>query len=145
MTRIFNQKLLYPELSYRLTGIFFGIHKKLGRFCSERQYCDEIERAFIDNGINYYREKEICKIYDSSLRGNRIDFAVDDLIIIEVKAKNFVTKNDYIQTIRYLEAAKMGLALIVNFRSTYLKPKRIINSKFNSGNSGVISSYSGRN
>ncbi len=103
----------------------------MGRFCRERQYCDEIEKAFKEDRYIFRREYEISSMEKSSPKGNKVDFIVDDKIIIEVKAKNFVTKEDYIQTVRYLEAAKIGLGMIVNFRSTYLKPKRIINSKFN--------------
>ena len=33
--------------------------------------------------------------------------------------------------IRYLDVADIKLGMIVNFRSTYLKPKRVVNSKFN--------------
>ncbi len=145
MTRIFNKGLLYPEISYSLTGIFFRIHKKLGRFCTERQYCDEIEKALQANNYFYKREKEISQFQKIAPKGNRVDFVIENKIIIEVKAKNFVTKEDYIQTIRYLESANLGLAMIVNFRNSYLKPKRVINSKFKySGNSGDNSSYSSR-
>lgn len=120
------------------------MHRKLGRFCSERQYCDEIENEFKIGNYPYKREFQINELDESSPKGNRVDFLVDDKIIVEVKAKKFVTKEDYIQLLRYLKGAGVGLGLIVNFRSTYLKPKRVINSKFNSDNSGVYSSYSGR-
>lgn len=144
MTRIFNKKLLYPKLSYEITGLCFRIHQKLGRFCTERQYCDELEKSLKENSHSCKREVEISSLVASSPVGNRVDFIVDEKIILEIKAKKFVTKEDYIQTLRYLEAAKMGLALLINFRHTYLKPKRIINSKFDSGNSGENSSHSSR-
>lgn len=144
MTRTFNINLLYPDLSYKLTGVFFRIHKKLGRFCSERQYCDEIEKELNIDNYSFKREFELSKLKESLPKGNRVDFLVENKIIIEVKAKKFVTKEDYIQVLRYLEGGGFGLAMIINFRSTYLKPKRIINSKFDSGNSGEFSGYSGR-
>ena len=40
--------------------------------------------------------------------------------------KNFITKEDYYQMQRYLKAANLKLGLIVNFRTTYLHPKRIL-------------------
>ena len=130
MTRIFNKKLLYPELSYEITGLCFKVHRKLGRFCTERQYCDEIEELLKEFNYSYKREVEISSINGKSPLGNRVDFIVENKIILEIKAKKFVTKEDYIQTLRYLEAANMGLALLINFRHSYLKPKRIINSNF---------------
>ena len=64
--------------------------------------------------------------------GNRVDFLVENAIVIDIKAKKFITKKDYFQMLRYLEAANLQLGIIINFRNTYLKPKRIINSKFKS-------------
>jgi len=130
MTRIFNEKLLYPELSYEITGLCFEVHRKLGRFCTERQYCDELEKLLKESGHSYKREIEISSLIPNTPAGNRVDFIVEDKIILEIKAKKFITKDDYIQTLRYLEAANLGLALLINFRHTYLKPKRIINSNF---------------
>jgi len=121
---------LYPELSYKITGACFKVHKKLGRFCTERQYCDELETFLKKIGCTYKRELEISSLNAISPTGNRVDFIVENKIILEIKAKRFVTKEDYIQTVRYLEAANLGLALLINFRHTYFKPKRIINSKF---------------
>ncbi|MFI5164666.1 MAG: GxxExxY protein, partial [Bacteroidia bacterium] len=60
---------------------------------------------------------------------NRPDFTIEGCMVIEFKAKPFITKEDYYQTMRYLEIVKMKLGMIVNFRQRYLKPKRIINSK----------------
>jgi len=36
-------KILYKNESYKLTGIFFKVHNKLGRFLKEKQYADEVE------------------------------------------------------------------------------------------------------
>ena len=56
----------------------------------------------------------------------------EDKIIIDIKAKKFITKEDYYQMQRYLQTANYQLGLIVNFRSVHLKPKRVINYKYNS-------------
>ena len=57
-----------------------------------------------------------------------IDFIIDDKIIIELKAKKIILKDDYYQTQRYLHALNKKLALLVNFRNRYLKPIRVINA-----------------
>jgi len=57
------------------------------------------------------------------------DFIIDDKIIIEFKAKNFITKEDYYQAKRYLVTLNLELAIIVNFRQYRLSPKRVLNSK----------------
>ncbi len=58
--------------------------------------------------------------------GNMVDFLIDEKIILEIKAKRIITKEDYFQTQRYLQALNIKLGLLVNFRSNYLKPVRIV-------------------
>ena len=37
-------KLIYPKLSYVVTGICFDVHNELERYSREKQYGDLIER-----------------------------------------------------------------------------------------------------
>lgn len=123
-------KLIYPELSYKITGLCFKIHHKLGRFCKERQYADSLEEALRQANIVFKREFEIKKLINDSPEGNKVDFLIETKIILDVKAKSFITKEDYIQMQRYLHGANLELGLIVNFRSSYLKPKRVLNGDY---------------
>lgn len=137
MTRI-RKKIIYPELSYRLTGLFYKVQSSLSRFCREKQYSDKLEELLKVNSIPYKREIELKNLYPNSPLGNKADFMIDSKILVEVKAKKFITKDDYFQMLRYLEACPLELGLIINFRNTYLKPKRVLNSKFqHSDNSGA--------
>lgn len=114
-----TNKLIYPELSYTLTGICFSVHNKTGRFAREKQYCDLIEEKLKELKIPYEREY-------STKDGNRIDFLIDGKIILAVKAKRIVLKEDFYQLQRYLQSLNKKLGLIVNFRNRYLKPIRIV-------------------
>lgn len=115
-----NRKLFYPKLSYLITGICFEAHNKLGRYAREKQYGDSLEEKFKEIKIPYKREFKIGKT------GNIIDFFIDDKIILELKIKPLISKEDYYQTQRYLQALNIKLALLVNFRNRYLKPIRVI-------------------
>ena len=122
-----KSKIVYPELSYVITGLLFKTHNDLGRFCRERQYADALEALFRDAKLLYEREKVITLPHVESAT-NRVDFAVDGKVLIELKAKSIVLKEDYYQMNRYLEAGKYKLGMIVNFRNRYLKPIRVIRS-----------------
>lgn len=112
--------LIYPRLSYLVTGICFRIHNKLKRYCREKQYGDLLEKEFNKESIKYERE------YFVKDSGNIVDFIVEDKIVLELKAKKIITRDDYYQVQRYLQSTNLKLALLINFRNKYLKPIRII-------------------
>jgi len=115
-----DQKLIYPELSYIITGICFDIHNEIGRFAREKQYGDLLERKLLETNIPFKREYKVGET------GNIIDFFIDNKIVLELKAKRLVLKEDFYQCQRYLQILDNKLGLIINFRNTYLKPIRII-------------------
>lgn len=119
--------IIHKELSYEINGIFFAVHDALGRYALEKQYGDLVEKLLKEKGLPYEREKILFRTGDDV---NRADFIVKNQILIELKAKPFITKEDYYQVKRYLEAADLLLGIIVNFRQKYLKSKRIINNNY---------------
>ena len=122
------EKIVYKELSYKLTGLFFEVHNTLNRFGRERQYGDLLETILKREKIPYEREYPLpIQGIDNSFT-NRVDFAIDRKLLVDIKAKPFVTKADYYQMNRYLEAVGYKLGMIVNFRNQYLKPIRVIRS-----------------
>lgn len=121
--------LIYPELSYKIGGILFSAHNQLGQFCNEKQYCDFIEKYFKEAGLKYEREKVLPPSFENESEGrNKVDFLVEDKIILEAKAKRLITNEDYYQVKRYLVALNKKLGILVNFRKKYITPKRILNS-----------------
>ncbi len=86
----------------------------------EKQYADVIEERLIKLNIPYKREFRIGE------SGNVIDFLIDGKIVLEIKARSFIGKPDYYQLQRYLQSSGLKLGLLVNFRSRYLKPIRVI-------------------
>jgi len=121
--RQLKHPLIFEKFTYLLNGILFETHNVLGRYCREKQYGDYIEQKFEDENIKFEREYVVEKT------GNIVDFLVDNKIILELKAKRFITKNDYYQTQRYLHATNKMVAIIANFRDLRLKPRRIIKTQ----------------
>ena len=113
-------KVIYPELSYKVTGILFGVHKELGSYSREKQYGDLLEKKLIEANLVYQREMVIGNT------GNILDFVIDNKIVLELKSSRDLTKDHYRQIQNYLQQAGFKLGLLVNFRSKELKPKRIV-------------------
>jgi GxxExxY protein len=124
-------KVIYKDLSYQITGLLFKTHKELGRFRNEKQYADYYESLLKENSIKYIRE---YKFEDQQYGTGKIrcicDFIIEDKIIIEFKAENFITTKDYYQAKRYLVTLNLKLAIIVNFRQYRLSPKRVLNKDY---------------
>jgi len=134
MTRIIEK-----ELSYEINGLCFQVHNELGRFCNERQYADRLEELLKEKGLQHEREYEIKEFNDDSPAGNKVDFLIEDKIILDTKAKKFITKEDYYQINRYLKGADLKLGLIVNFRAPHLKPKRVVSNSCHSHDNSCYS------
>ncbi len=115
-------QIIYRELSYNVTGLLFKVHNTLGRYAREKQYGDVFDEMLKQENLHYSREHKIGTL------GNIADFIIDNKMVIELKAKPILTKDDYYQTQRYLLTTGYKLGLLVNFRNRYLKPVRVIRS-----------------
>lgn len=121
--------LLYPELSYKIQGVFFDIRKKYGPGQKETVYQNLIEEKLKFLKISFVREPRI-KIY--SQESNKVvgtyqpDFAIDNKVIIEIKSSRFTTRTDEKQLYHYLRNSKYELGFLVNFSTPRLYIRRII-------------------
>jgi GxxExxY protein len=132
-----NVKLLYPELSFELVGLCFDTHNELGGFAKEKHYADTFERKLKAAGKSYKRELII------GITGNTADFFVEGKIILEFKAKRFLTIGDFTQTQRYLQATGAELGILVNFGSKYVQAERVVRiNKTTHGRAALIRSHS---
>jgi len=126
-----NKNIIHPELSYKICGLFFNIHKNLGRYRNEKQYTDAFEKLLKENRINYTRKKSLKTSFAGEQKRRNIpDFIIDNKIIVDFKSKDFITKDDYFQMQRYLQSSNKKLGLIVNFRQKRLYPKRVLNKDY---------------
>ena len=117
---IVDSKIILPELSYALTGLCFEAHNALGRFRPERSYGDFMEKRLGEMGMSYVREHALEK------REHIVDFLIEGKIVLELKAKRLLEKQDFYQLQRYLQVSQVKLGLLVNFRNRYLKPVRVV-------------------
>jgi len=132
-----NKDIIYPELSYKISGILFGVRKNLGRYKNEKQYSDAIEEELKKNNIDYEREKVLPESFDGEQKGrNKVDFLIENSIVLEIKAKPFITKEDYFQVRRYLDSLNKKLGILSNMRQYYINPKRVLNSNISHDSHG---------
>lgn len=115
-----STKVIFPELSYIITGILFSVHNELGPYETEKHYGNAVEKKLKGIKLPYSRE---VRVSDS---GNILDFVIDSSIALELKCVRQLTGENYRQIQNYLQQTNLKLGILVNFRNKYLKPARII-------------------
>ncbi|MBM3208753.1 GxxExxY protein [Candidatus Shapirobacteria bacterium] len=109
-------KLLYPKLSYQIRGAIFTVYKTLGPYHKESIYVKALAAEFKERGISFCQEASINIIYQGKKVGvYRPDFLIDDKIIIEAKAVEFLPRNDERQLSYYLGGTSYRVGFLVNF------------------------------
>ena len=121
-------KIIYKDLSYEIMGAVFEVYNNLGFGFKEKYYEDAIAKEFDKRRIKY-KKQLACKLaYKGEVIGlYRFDFLVEDKIIVELKQGTFYSKQNYTQTLQYLKASKIKLAILINITQQGVKYKRILN------------------
>jgi len=122
-----DTELLYPEMSYQLMGVLFEIHNTLGNKFQEKHYQRAIEIQLKKLAIPYRKEVKTEVRFEGEKLGDFfLDFVIDDKMILETKTVPAIRMNDVKQVLRYLEATKLRLGIIVNFRGSQVEYRRIV-------------------
>ncbi len=124
-----------PEEFHDCTGKIIGcamkVHAALGNGFQEVIYQRALEIEFRYEGLAYEREKEMPIFYRDEIIGTRrVDFFVENEIMVELKAIITLEDVHLAQAINYLEAYNMKTGLLINFGSKSLTFKRLTNKKY---------------
>ncbi|RPI14712.1 MAG: GxxExxY protein [Ignavibacteriae bacterium] len=126
-----NQTYPHSDITGKVIGCAMEVHKTMKNGYQEVVYqrCMAIEMELCD--ISFKRELEIPLYYKKrSVGTRRVDFLVDECIMVELKAETELTPKDISQTLNYLEANNLEIALLINFGAKSLQFKRLINNKY---------------
>jgi len=107
------------------------VHTKLGNGFQEVVYQRSLEIEMILEGLSFEREKEM-KIYyrEIEVGTRRVDFFVENIVLVELKALIELEDVHLSQALNYLEAYNNEIGLLINFGSKSLTFKRLLNKKF---------------
>jgi hypothetical protein len=130
---IVNDKYKHSALTGKILGCAFEVHKNLGAGFQEVIYQRALQDEFVSEGINSVREFEMNVIYKDKIIGvRRVDFLVEGIISVEIKAVSKLDDLHLNQAVNYLEVYNLEIGMLLNFGSKSLKYRRLINSKYNS-------------
>lgn len=107
------------------------VHKLLGNGFQEVIYQRALEYEMEIQGLSFAREFEMPIFYKEKQVGTRrVDFLVEGIISVELKALTQLEPVHLAQAINYLEAYNLEIGLLINFGETKLKFHRLENKKY---------------
>jgi GxxExxY protein len=131
MITMINEQYKYSELTSKIIGCAMTVHKTLGNGFQEVIYQRALEIEMRLAGISFTREHEMPIFYrEEQIGTRRVDFLVEGIISVELKAITKLEDVHLAQAINYLEAYNLEIGLLINFGETSLNFKRLTNKKY---------------
>lgn len=122
--------MLYEELTHKIIGCAMKVHSTLGSGFQELIYQRALRIEMHLQRIEHTREMEMTIYYEGHEIGTRrVDFFVDNTIMVELKAVSKLDDQHLAQAMNYLEAYNLPVGLLINFGSRSLEFKRVYNTK----------------
>lgn len=124
---MFEEKILYKELSYKVVGLAMQVHTELGYGFLEKVYENALMITLRENGIKAEQQIPIKVYFHDQIVGEYIaDILVEDCIILELKGQDRIIENHKAQTLNYLKATGLKLAILLNFGKYKLESERLV-------------------
>jgi len=120
-------KLVYPELSYRIMGILFKVYNEMGYGYKEKHYQRAIAKLLRREGINFKEQLRVDIRAEKMHIGHYfMDFVIEGKIVLEIKVSPKFSRKDILQVLRYLKETGMNLGILAAFSRIELIYKRIL-------------------
>jgi GxxExxY protein len=122
-----EEKYKYQKLTHDIIGAAMEVHRHLGNGFQEVVYQRALAIELSMRNINFEREKEMPLSYKGfDIGTRRVDFFIEEKIMLEIKAVILLEDVHLAQAINYLEAYKMEIGLLINFGCPSLQFKRVM-------------------
>lgn len=109
-------ELLYKKESYIIQGVAFDIYKQFRNGHKEKVYHNAYYLGLIYKGMQVDKEKRINIFYNGKKVGVYTpDLIVNNIILIELKAKPRLTQDDIKQFWYYLKGSEYKVGYLINF------------------------------
>ncbi len=118
-------ELLYQQESYKIRGACYEVYNSFGGAFKE----SIIQNALVQELKNQQLEVEVQKRVNISYKGKYVgvyipDIIINSTIVLELKSKSFITREDRRQFWYYLRATSYRLGFLINFSPTQLEIDR---------------------
>ena len=108
--------LAEERLTHSIIGAFFHVYNTLGFGFLEHVYAAALERELIRRGLTVSRERSVRIYYEGvELCQQRLDFVVDEKVVVEIKSTFELHRSAARQLRSYLRATNLEVGLLFHF------------------------------
>ena len=120
------------EISDRIIGAAIEVHRALGPGLLESVYEECLAAEMEVRGIAFERQRPVPLVYRQIKLdcGYRVDFVVENKVVLELKSLDVVPPVMFAQVLTYVRLLDLRLGLLVNFNVSRLSDgvKRLANN-----------------
>ncbi|MCF8247640.1 MAG: GxxExxY protein [Saprospiraceae bacterium] len=110
---------LHQALTEQIIRAFYTVYNKLGFGFQEKIYENSMVIEMDKMELMCFQQFAITAFYDKIVVGNYFaDIAVEETVIVEIKAVEELTKAHEAQLLNYLKATNYEVGLLLNFGPT---------------------------
>ena len=125
-----NRVLTINDITHKIIGCAMQVHNTLGNGFQELIYQRALAIEMRLAELSFQREMEMPIFYrDEQIGTRRVDFFVEDCVMVELKAMEKIEDVHKAQGINYLEAYNIADGLLINFGGLSLEFKRLYNKR----------------
>ena len=139
-----NPNYKHSDITERIIKCSFNVHNTIGAGFQEVIYQRALAIELGYEKLNFVREQEMPIYYkDIQIGERRVDFLVENNVLVELKAVSKLEDIHLAQAINYLEAFKLEVGLLINFGSIKMEFKRVMKNEdqLKKGNQIGFSTY----
>jgi len=121
---------LYKDLTYKIRRACFQVYKQFGGAFKESIVDKVLTIALKNEGFKVENQKRIDIYFQEQKVGSYVpDKIINDVILMEIKCKPYLTKEDERQFWLYLRGSPYKVGLLINFGSQKLEIMRRVYDK----------------
>jgi GxxExxY protein len=109
----------HSELTGKILGAFFQVHKELGYGFKEKVYENALVILLKELGLKVEPQVDLHVYFHGQMVGEyTADLIVNDVVLLELKAAEKIIEDHAAQLLNYLKATNIEVGLVLNFGPT---------------------------
>jgi GxxExxY protein len=109
----------HSDLTGKILGCFFQVHKELGYGFSEKVYENALAILLRENELTVEQQVRLQVYYHNQTVGEYIaDMIINNVVLLELKAAEKLIDDHAAQLLNYLKATNIEVGLLLNFGPT---------------------------